>query len=326
MGLREEKLKADIEEMEKVVYGTEDTKEGENSTDTVNPDDVAEPAVETVPATGESEAPRPDAEPNEEENWKAKYDDLMLSHKKLRANSDNSKFNLRTQIKQKDERILELETALRNVPREKEDIFKDTFTKEEEEALGSKAVAAMKKASETASNSTEKRMQAQIDAANKRADDAEATQNTSAEQSASTNFLTMLEKAVPNFREINLEKGFESYIYGDDPVNGGQRITWFKRAEQAKDVATVARYMQEYTSSLAKPEKEDKLAERVTPVGDNSAAVSTEKDKRTYLRSDMEKFYKDVQRGKYKGKASLLAEHQSMWDNAFEGGLIDMMR
>lgn len=321
MGLKEQELVAEIEEMEKAVFGTTEEVNDEAETDTVNSETTEETTKETKEATGASDTPQPNVEPDKEDDWKVKYDDLLFKYKKLRANSDRFKFDARTKIKGLEASVIQLEKTLREIPKPKEDIFKGTISKEEEEMLGEKAVEVIKRASQTASDRAKADLQVQLDAEKDKRLKAEQLQDKVKVQNANMNFLAKLKAAVPNYSEINLDPGFEKFIYDNDPINGGQRITYFRQAESNGDVATLARYMLEY-SSLAKPV--DPLAEKVTPTGGGTPVAPQETTKETLAYSDMIKFYDDITSGKYKGKASLQAKHQLKWDNALEGGLIDM--
>lgn len=319
MGTREEQLEKEIQEIEKIAFGTEDTDKDEGAAEAQDSKAVDETTQKTEEANGTSESHVPDTESKKETEER----DWSLDYKKLRANSDQYKYQTRQELAALKEQVASLEKdRVQNLPQR--DTFKDTFTKEEEDLLGAKALDAIKKASKTASDETRKDLQVQLDYERKLRLEAEHRATKQVQAQKGMTFLSKLEGQVPDYKAINLDPNFEKFIYDNDPINGGQRLTYFRNAEDRGDVATVAKYMLDFQASSAKP---DLLAQKVTPSGQPVSNVDPGDKQRELLPvSEMDKFYDDVGKGKYKGKASLQKKHQEKWDRAFEDGFIDFRR
>jgi len=319
MNERERSLEKEIREIEKVAFGTEDTEKDDGAAEAQDSKAVDETTQKTEEASEASEPHVPDAEPKKEVEER----DWSFDYKKLRANSDQYKHQTRQEIAALKKEVATLRQLVAENQPEK-DTFKGTFTKEEEDLLGTKALEAIKKASKTASDETRKDLQVQLDHERKLRLDAEAKSQASLKADKGTTFLSKLKGQVPDYEAINLDPSFEKFIYDDDPINGGQRLKYFRNAEDRGDVATVAKYMLEFRASSAKP---DLLAKKVAPTGQSVSNVDTAEENKELLPvSEMDKFYDDVGKGKYKGKASLQKKHQEKWDSAFEEGRIDFRR
>lgn len=315
--IKEVQLDSDIEELEAKIFGaTKDEKVDDSATDTDETLSTEETAKNADDQTAESETASTEKQKAQEgEDWEYRY-------KKLRSASDQFKFNARTTIANLEYKVSSLEKVIRETPVVEPDIFEGAVSEEDTALLGDKAVEVMKRVSKTAADKASEPLKAKLEAERKKAEAAKGEAEKVANEAKRTNFINRLAKAVPEYNEIDHDKGFEKFLLEDDPINGGQRMGYFKAANDRWDVATIVNYMREY-----RPLKVDKLANKVTPTGTPVSTTDTsELETKLLPVSDMEKFYDDVNRNKYKGKASLLAKHQLHWDTALEEGRIDFNR
>jgi len=316
------RLDKDIEELEKLAFGTtEEVKDDEESAETTN-SDVTKPTTEdTVAETGETVSPPPETEkPESTKDWE-------LDYKNLRRDTDNYKYNTRQELANLKEQLVnvrrENEALKKNVITPKVDPFKDTFSKEEVETVGEDALSLMKKAATTAADARAKGLEdelAQERSKNLQSDQASVEQD---RQTATKIFLKKLGEILPEYNDVNLDPGFEKYIKEADPINGGSRLMHFKNAEASGNVNVVAQYMRDFLSTKA---PKDTLAERVTPTGAPVAETSGESKVVLIPISEIETFYEDSTKGKYKGNQTAQRELEAKYDLAFSTGAVDYMR
>jgi len=238
---KEVELDAEIRELEELAFGikAEDVKGEETAESLVAL--ASEPTTEgTVKETVETVSTPLETEQLKVRDWEGDY-------KSLRSNTDNYKFNTRTELAQLKEktlnqakRIKDLESTI-VVP--KEDIFKDTFSEDDAKIVGPEALAMMQKAASTAADASTKTLQVELDKERELRMKLDEQAAVSDRQAATKLFLDRLSNVVPDYAEINLDPGFEEFIKSDDPVNGGSRLTHFKNAEHSGNVLTVANYM-----------------------------------------------------------------------------------
>ena len=122
----QDRLTAELEELEKKVNPVQDTVEAntEEKEEVVDNPEVDEPkAVEA-----ESEEP----EKKRRTNWKAKYNDAMKRMAGLKASTDSFKYNTRKVIEDLKQEV----EHLKSIPKAEEDPFKDAFTPEDIDVIG----------------------------------------------------------------------------------------------------------------------------------------------------------------------------------------------
>ena len=125
-------------------------------------------------------------------------------------------------------------------------------------------------------------------------------------------FWSDLTNQVPDWREINDDKNFQSWLLEIDPLTGISRQAYLEDAQRALDARRVATFFRTWsenngTPNVARSESRAKdptpeLEKQIAPGrSKNSSAPAPSKGK-TYTPKDIEKFFADVRQGKYKGR------------------------
>ena len=129
--------------------------------------------------------------------------------------------------------------------------------------------------------------------------------------SAEQQFWTDLTGLVPNFRDINANGDFQTWLLEPDPLTGITRQTYLDDAQRALDARRVSNFFRTWlgttgqavdaqpTGRATNPELEKQVAPgrsrgSGTPAASNKAKV--------YSPQDIQKFFDDVRSGKYKGR------------------------
>lgn len=129
--------------------------------------------------------------------------------------------------------------------------------------------------------------------------------------SAEQQFWTDLTALVPNFRDINADGDFQTWLLQPDPLTGITRQTYLDDAQRALDARRVSNFFRTWldttgqavdaqpTGRATNPELEKQVAPgrsrgSGTPAASNKAKV--------YSPQDIQKFFDDVRSGKYKGR------------------------
>lgn len=312
------KLDREIEEIEKEVYGApeEPTVEAE----------VKEEVVEAIEDNPSEQPPENVEDPQDSEpkpkrvNWKKRFTNY-------KASSDATIYSLRTDNAELRSQVLDLSKRMDVLLAERtdeKDPFENLFTDEDRDTLGDEALNIFTKASKTAVDSAVSPLKAKLEEERQmRLRDQERMAKND-RQSAYGIFLEKLGDLVPSFNEINVDPGFNKWMQAPDTFSGFPRKDLFHRAEAAGDVSRVAEFFAEYQQLVEKPsEKAQRTLEAaVAPTGSGAAEVTSNVKKPTYLMSEVDKFFTDVSKGKYKGRESLAKELENKYDQAFVDGRI----
>lgn len=131
------------------------------------------------------------------------------------------------------------------------------------------------------------------------------------QMSAEQQFWADLAANVPNFREINGNEAFQSWLLEADPLTGITRQTYLDDAQRNLDVRRVINFFRtwlEITGQATVAQSTDRAAgseleKQVAPGrsrGSGSPAASNKA--KVYTPQDIQKFFNDVRSGKYKGR------------------------
>jgi hypothetical protein len=123
-------------------------------------------------------------------------------------------------------------------------------------------------------------------------------------------FWSELSQMVPDWREINADQGFHSWLLDVDPLSGMTRQTYLDNAQNQLDAARVAGFFRTWQSlngnSVAQQSRNTaatQLEKQVMPGrGRTSSSAPTGTNDKTYTRTDVAKFFDDVRKGMYKGR------------------------
>lgn len=129
---------------------------------------------------------------------------------------------------------------------------------------------------------------------------------------AEQQFWADLAAAVPNFRDINSDDGFQSWLLEADPLTGISRQTYLEDAQRALDSRRVANFFRTWLertgqAAVAQPAgrvaASSELEKQVAPGRSRGAGAPASANKaKTYSPQDIQKFFNDVRAGKYKGR------------------------
>jgi hypothetical protein len=128
---------------------------------------------------------------------------------------------------------------------------------------------------------------------------------------AEQQFWSDLSTTVPNFRQINDNADFQSWLLESDPLTGVTRQTFLDDAQRSLDSRRVVNFFRAWLESTGQaavaqstgnsPAAE--LEKQVSPGRSRSTGTpATTNQGKTYSPSDIQKFFNDVRSGKYKGR------------------------
>lgn len=129
--------------------------------------------------------------------------------------------------------------------------------------------------------------------------------------SAEQQFWSDLISAVPNWREVNDNTAFQSWLLDVDPLTGITRQTYLEDAQRALDARRVSAFFRTWLEStgqaaIAQPQgsatAKTELEKQVTPGRARSAGTPQTSKGKVYTPDDIKKFFNDVRSGKYKGR------------------------
>lgn len=123
-------------------------------------------------------------------------------------------------------------------------------------------------------------------------------------------FWADLTAVVPNFREINGNEAFQSWLLEADPLTGITRQTYLDAAQRELDARRVANFFRtwlEITGQATVAQSTGRastseLEKQVAPGRTKSTGTPQSNKAKTYSPQDIQKFFDDVRAGKYKGR------------------------
>lgn len=130
--------------------------------------------------------------------------------------------------------------------------------------------------------------------------------------SAEQQFWSALTSTVPNWREVNDNSSFQSWLLEADPLTGITRQTYLEDAQRALDARRVSAFFRTWLEStgqaVAQPQgsvpvsQNPELEKQVTPGRARSAGTPQTNKGKVYTPDDIKKFFNDVRAGKFKGR------------------------
>jgi hypothetical protein len=129
-------------------------------------------------------------------------------------------------------------------------------------------------------------------------------------------FWAGLQQAVPDWKQINSDPNFHTWLLQADPLTGIQRQSMLQQAQSSYDLSRVINFFRTWmkeagisehgqteTAGAAKNTRKTQLEQQVAPGRSRGGSGSpTASDKRSYTPQDIEKFFTEVRKGKYKGR------------------------
>lgn len=289
----------------------------------------ASPPVDKAAAAIPIESPEPEAEePTQQKriSWKRRYT-------KLKSHHDASRYRDRTTISDAFAKITTLERELisnraeiRRLTLTKPTSVADLATPEELNIIGDEGISSIDKITQRAVGDAVAPLKEQLARQEEERLNTMKRQADVAGQEAYDSFLSRLERAVPNFAQMDEEPEFAKYLSDPDPDSGVRRLEHFKKAEAAGDVGRVAYYFRGYEATRS-PSATQRLEAGVTPIGQGgSPPLPPEQSEPKLLKaSEYREFMTDVTKGrKYKGRQDEAEAIESEYDQAFIEGRVIM--
>ncbi len=140
-------------------------------------------------------------------------------------------------------------------------------------------------------------------------------------------YFSSLERVVPDYRELNVDPDFLEWLSETDSLSGQPRQHFLNIAFESYDVERTAVLFNAYKDTIApapQPTVVPKELQRQVAPGTSKASsvASTPAAERVWKMSEIDKFYKDVARGVYKGNDAEQARIEAEIDQAvLEGRL-----
>lgn len=126
---------------------------------------------------------------------------------------------------------------------------------------------------------------------------------------AEQSFWSDLTNVAPNWREINSDPGFHSWLLEVDPLTGMTRQTYLDDAQRNLDASRVASFFRTWQEvsgqSVAQSPRNaaaSQLDKQVSPGRGRSGGAPSAEQPKTYTNVDIAKFFDDVRKGVFKGR------------------------
>ena len=285
-----DELDAEIEALEKELFGTPGEESTEQDSDLNSPKPIVEPSVVTKTPDAPTEA-----EVKRFNNYKASTDITIRDLRSDLVASKNKYANLQKGYNELNQRLAALETSNP----------KKFFSEEEIDILGEPAANALDRGVRDILEAKMKPLEEEV--ARTRQDTAERELRDAQEalKKDYAVFIGKLGKVVPDYAEVNVSEGFLRYMKEADEYSGMPREYLFKRAEETLDVGRIASFFNEYKSKVAPAiSNTEILANAVTPTGNAGGAKESGETKEEVITyAFIDKYYEDFNRGKYKSKS-----------------------
>lgn len=150
--------------------------------------------------------------------------------------------------------------------------------------------------------------------------------------SAEQQFWSDLTGSVPNWRDVNDDPDFQSWLLEVDPLTGISRQTYLEDAQRNLDVRRVGSFFQHWNELTGKANvaqtnhrqaTASELEKQVAPGRSKNSGTPANSNARQYTPDDIKQFYNDVRSGKYKGRDAERAKiERDIFASQREGRLV----
>ena len=304
-----DKLNKEIEELESAMK--EGTTAAEEVTTPAPDDEVTDidpSALEVEPSQSEAESQKP-----KYTNWKKRYTELRSHHDSLVYELRSELASVKGSNVDLNSKNIGLSEAL-----SKSTVSVSTLTDEERDVLGVDAISALEKMTNRAVDP----LKEQLNEERSRRIKMEADDARKAKADVVNNFLGRLGTLVPDYASIDTDPKFGEWMGQQDPISGYTRKVLFKRAEANGDVGRVAEFFNVFKNEMGG--KANPLDRHVTPTGTNASVQTqpTSENNKVISWAYIDKFYDDVNRGKYKHNMSAFRKEEAIIDRATMEGRV----
>ena len=203
-----------------------------------------------------------------------------------------------------------------------------THDPKDTEVFGADLVDMVKRVAETMFGSVATQFDSRIAAMEQRLD---GTSNVVA-RTADEMFVDRLTTMVPDYESINTSDGFLAWLGEVDEVYGVARQDALTAAGAARDVSRVAKVFLAYKRTLqpaavvepipAPKPKVSELERQVAPRATASGAPAPQNAAQMFSAAQVQGFYRDMQRGEYRGREAEAQQIEAMFNQALAEGRI----
>lgn len=313
MKSRADQLAADIEAEEKKIFGgNPDEAEAQAPAPRANDDDVqgqADDSAADVRAaigrkpedlTDDSAAAKDAQKP--QSDWEERFKSFKQMADATIHGLRQEKLLLQEDVQSLKVQMAELAGKISEAQDKKLDIT-SLFSEEERNLIGEETIKGIEKAVLTTLDSTVNPLKTQLEKERQEREKAEARQVQNARAQSDKEFIDKLNAMVPDLMKIDRDPKFIQWMAGPDTASGVPRERLFKVAQRAGDVHRVAGFFLEY-AKLTAPKKDEKMEKKITPSNQAAAPKTSDENKkpRMLTMKQIDQFYDDVVRGKYRHK------------------------
>ena len=275
---------------------------------------VKEDTTETSDSA-EKQATESDAEEHstadteeQEDTWEQKYRTLqgMYNKEVPRLNATNK--DLTTRVSQLESLLGDLKQ--KEEPNEPEPVIEKLITDSDVEAYGDSIDVMRRAAKEEVAGQMGRVAQLEKELAELKGVVPQVQQVQQQQKSSSEKqFWDDLNREVPNWSDINKSPDFQSWLLEVDPLTGINRQTYLEDAQRKLDSGRVVNFFTTFAQvngidNSARDKSATQSAELQKQVAPKRgrAGQPVSNEAKTYTPKDIEKFFTDVRKGKYKGR------------------------
>ena len=128
-------------------------------------------------------------------------------------------------------------------------------------------------------------------------------------QNSEQSFWAELSSKVPQWNDINGNEDFQSWLLEIDPLTGISRQVYLEDAQNNLDANRVAQFFNSWPGANSVPVAQtnrkassEELEKQVAPGRGRSASNAVPSEGQTYSPADIEQFFANVRKGKYRGR------------------------
>lgn len=287
------------------------------------------PAPEPQPAPTPVETPTPEATPPapaptpEAVNWEHKF-------KTLQGLFNAEVPKLQRQVRELTEHVSKIETA-KPAPAPAPEEVKPVVDPKDADAFGADLVEMVQRVTTSVVGAMGKRVETVIADFDKRISSLETALKGTAQTVAMTAeelFFSNIAKVVPDWQAVNADEAFLAWLAEVDPVYGQPRQAALDSAQANLDAARAIAVFQAFKATLAPAPtppgkaKPSALDKQVSPSAVASAPPAPPAGKPTYTQAQVSAFYRDVQRGAYRGQEAEVARIEALINEAIAEGRV----
>ena len=305
-----QKQSEEVQELYKQINGeTEEAQATAEAAPEEAVNNVAEPTTsDSVEEQAPQSEPQEQAESGDQEpkqnDWQQKYRSLqgMYNADVPRLNAVNR--DLSSRVSQLEGLLSSMNEPAQQTPVQSEKLITDDDVKEYGDSIAVMRKAAREEVSQEIAQL--KQQLGQLQGVLPQVQQVQAQQKKSGEQT----FWNTIASEVPNWSDINNDPDFQSWLLEIDPLTGISRQTYLEDAQKNLDANRVVTFFRTWegatgktnTAQVDRTTQQSQLQKQVAPGRSRNNGVKASGQNRTYTPNDIQEFYADVRKGKYKGR------------------------